>query len=111
MHNDNKQQSRRTYAFISTDRRKQFINEVVRTGMPVTRAAKTFGIKTSTAYRIINKYTDTAEVAARPRGGARYKKMTNDMKDALSEWLEIHPDYTLAQLANHWRKHSTFDFH
>lgn len=56
------------------------------------------GVKNKTARSIIAKYESTGEIKARKRGGFRYRKLDDEMKEKLEEMLNENPSLTIKNL-------------
>ena len=66
-------------------------------GEDYVETAKLLGIKRTTAWGIVRRYQLYGQVN-RPRGGARYRKVDQEMIDQMIATVEEHPEFTLSQI-------------
>jgi transposase len=67
----------------------------------ISEGARLFGLKPRTARAIWERFCHMGESVARPRGGRRNVKLTEQHLHALSTWVSERPDVTLEVL---WAK-------
>ena len=65
--------------------------------------ARTLGIARSTAYSIIHRYQQENGLVVRARGVANNVKRDEEMTNCVSEIVERHPEFTLAQINSELR--------
>ena len=65
--------------------------------------AEQLGIMRATAYNIIRRCMENNGVVAQPRGGARFHKVTQAIKETLISIVEEQPEFTLNQINSELR--------
>ena len=83
-----------------SDEDKRRIIESHTNGDDYVETARLLGVKRTTAWGIVrrNQQQVQANQANRPRGGARNRKVDQEMTNNMVATIEQHPEYTLAQI-------------
>jgi transposase len=71
---------------------------VVRSGLSCRRAAATFGLGAATVVKWWQRYRETGEIAAKPRGGSKVRALVEE-RDWLLERVAAEPHVTTRALA------------
>jgi transposase len=82
------------YETISVQLCEHFIAYVQNNDTCVSKAAKIFGIKKSTAQSIWKKYIKTKDACPSPRGGATSTKITEELKQLITLLVDTDSDMT-----------------
>ena len=78
---------------------KQRIIDAYANGEDYVETARLLGVKRTTAWGIVRRYQLHGQVN-RPRGGARNRKVDQEMIDQMIATVEEHPEFTLSQINN-----------
>ena len=81
---------------VSAEDKQRIIDAYVN-GEDYVETAKLLGIKRTTVWGIVHRYQLYGQVN-RPRGGARNRKVDQEMIDQMIATVEEHPEFTLSQI-------------